>query len=40
MEKPSERDFSEGLHTVFDFVRQLYKQIVYRDILYLIQPES
>lgn len=39
--KPSEGDFSEGLNTVFDFVETvLYTQSVYREILYLIQPES
>lgn len=41
MEKPSEQDFSEGLKIAFDFVETVSQtQSIYREILYLVQPES
>lgn len=41
MGKPGERGFSEGLKIAFDFVETVSQtQCIYREILYLVQPES
>lgn len=41
MEKPGEQGLSEGLKIAFDFVETVSQtKSVYREILYLVQPES